>query len=308
MRSLGSLYRALLDEELGTRKLAFGRPKITMFSSVTGKAIESCDSLGPDYWETNQQSPVLFSSAATNALHCHPNSLFIEIGPHSTLAGPLRQICAEAGCTSPYLSTMLRGGNCAENLYSALGQLYQLGIHVNFERIFPEGRALTDLPRYPWEHNAQFWYENRVSREWRFREFGHHGLLGLRVPESTSMQPCWRNVLHLEDEPWLYDHKIQSDVVFPFAGYIAMAGEAIRQITGTETGYSLRHVVAHTALVLVDTANPNHAAQGYTIQMVRSNGGRGNSIRPRVPKADFHNIISDRLPSNWRDCHIGGSA
>ena len=253
MRSLGSLYRALLDEELGTRKLAFGRPKITMFSSVTGKAIESCDSLGPDYWETNQQSPVFFSSAATDALHCHPNSLFIEIGPHSTLAGPLRQICAEAGCTSPYLSTMLRGGNCAENLYSALGQLYQLGIHVNFERIFPEGRALTDLPRYPWEHNAQFWYENRVSREWRFREFGHHGLLGLRVPESTSMQPCWRNVLHLEDEPWLYDHKIQSDVVFPFAGYIAMAGEAIRQITGTETGYSLRHVVAHTALVLVDT-------------------------------------------------------
>ena len=43
------------------------------------------------------------------------------------------------------------------------------------------------------------------------------------------------------------------DIVFPFAGYVCMAGEAIRQITGVETGYSVRHVVAHTALVLSDS-------------------------------------------------------
>jgi hypothetical protein len=32
-----------------------------------------------------------------------------------------------------------------------------------------------------------------------------------------------------------------------------MAGEAIRQITGFEAGYSMRHVVAHTAIVLEDS-------------------------------------------------------
>lgn len=32
-----------------------------------------------------------------------------------------------------------------------------------------------------------------------------------------------------------------------------MAGEAILQLTGVETGYSLRHVTAHTALVLIDS-------------------------------------------------------
>ena len=253
MRPLGSLYKALLDEELDIQESHYGRPKIPLFSSVTGKAIESCDSLGTDYWERNQQSPVLFSSAATDALRCYPNTLFIEVGPHSTLAGPLRQICTEAGCTATYVPTMLRGGDCTATLYSALGQLYQHGIRISFERLFPLGRTLTNLPKYPWEHKTQFWYESRVSRDWRFREFGHHGLLGLRVPESTSIQPCWRNVLHLEDEAWLYDHKIRSDIVFPFAGYVAMAGEAIRQINGTKAGYSLRHVVAHAALVLVDT-------------------------------------------------------
>jgi hypothetical protein len=42
-------------------------------------------------------------------------------------------------------------------------------------------------------------------------------------------------------------------VVFPPAGYVAMAEEAIRQITGIEAGYSMRHVVAHTAIVLGDS-------------------------------------------------------
>lgn len=288
MRPLGTLYKALLDEELDIQKSDYGRPRIPLFSSVTGKAIKSCDSLGTDYWEKNQQSPVLFSSAATDALKCYPNALFIEVGPHSTLAGPLRQICAEAGCTSPYVPTMLRGGNCAESLYSALGQLYQYGIRISFESLFPIGRTLTNLPRYPWEHNTQFWYESRVSRDWRFREFGHHGLLGLRVPESTRMQPCWRNVLHLEDEAWLYDHKIRSDIVFPFAGYVAMAGEAIRQISGTKVGYSLRHVVAHAALVLVDTK---------PVEMI-------TTLRPhRLTDSDdsefYEFVISSHSGSSW---------
>jgi len=60
------------------------------------------------------------------------------------------------------------------------------------------------------------------------------------------------SMLHIENEPWLADHKIHQDIVFPFAGYVALAGEAVRQITHSShgTGYCLRHVVAHTALLL----------------------------------------------------------
>ena len=49
---------------------------------------------------------------------------------------------------------------------------------------------------------------------------------------------------------------IQGTVVFPAAGYLAMAGEAVRQVSGVEDSYSLRHVVLNQALVLqegVDT-------------------------------------------------------
>lgn len=253
MKSLGTLYRDLVEEELKKKNIVPQPQVLPFFSSVTKGVIEKSALLGPEYWEANLNSPVLFGSAVNNVL-CHQhNSLFLEIGPHSTLAGPLRQICSEAGSSFLYVPTMLRGSECVESLLSAFGQLFQQGVSIDFKKLLPLGKFLTDLPSYPWEHSVSYWYENRVSKNWRFRNYGHHGILGLRVPESTSLEPCWRNNLHVEDEPWLYDHKIRSDIVFPFAGYVAMAGEAVRQVTGVDDGYSLRHVIAHSALVLTDS-------------------------------------------------------
>ena len=67
------------------------------------------------------------------------------------------------------------------------------------------------------------------------------------------MEPTWRNLLRLKDSLWLQDHKVLGDVVFPCAGYIAIAGEAIRQLTGTND-FSLRRLGIKTALVLQDKA------------------------------------------------------
>ena len=46
------------------------------------------------------------------------------------------------------------------------------------------------------------------------------------------------------------DHKIMDDIVFPFAGYIAIAGEAVRQMTEIDSAFRIRHIVVSTALVL----------------------------------------------------------
>lgn len=253
MKSLGSQYRDLLEDEIQKRNLVRRNPEVPFFSSVTKNVIKDSTSLDPGYWESNLTSPVLFNTAVSNLLRHQKNNIFLEIGPHSTLAGPLRQICSEAGSTCLYVPAMLRNRDCAETLASAFGQLYQQGVPIDFETLVPGGRVLPNLPAYPWAHSASYWYESRVSKEWRFRKFGHHSLLGLLIHNTTAIGPCWRNVLHVEDEPWLYDHKVQNDVVFPFAGYAAMAGEAVRQVTGVEAGYSLRHVMVHTALVLIDS-------------------------------------------------------
>ena len=62
-----------------------------------------------------------------------------------------------------------------------------------------------------------------------------------------------RNMLRLDDVAWVCDHKIHEDVVFPAAGYIAMVGEAIRQLhtnSHRTTDFSLRQVNIKAALVL----------------------------------------------------------
>jgi SAM-dependent methyltransferase/NAD(P)-dependent dehydrogenase (short-subunit alcohol dehydrogenase family)/aryl carrier-like protein len=61
-------------------------------------------------------------------------------------------------------------------------------------------------------------------------------------------------MVNIEDVPWLADHKVGGNIVFPLAAYVCMAGEAYRQLNGDgEPGYSIRGVKIATALVLSET-------------------------------------------------------
>ena len=252
MKTLSDEYLRLIEEEFLRERIVPRIPEVSFYSTVSRDVISTAKRLGPRYWKSNLTSPVLFASAVDNALKDRPNRLFLEIGPHSTLAGPIRQIASEARLMCLYIPTMIRNQNGPQTLLSAFGQLYQQGFSIDFTSLISDAKVRPDLPTYPWDHGPSYWYESRVSKDWRFRNFGQHPILGIRIPESSDLDPCWRNILNIEDEPWLYDHKIQNDVVFPFAGYCAMAGEAVLQITGLSIGYSLRHVTAHIALVLTD--------------------------------------------------------
>ncbi|KAM5429086.1 hypothetical protein McanCB56680_003313 [Microsporum canis] len=144
----------------------------------------------------------------------------------------------------------------------------------------PAGNALSGLPSYSWDHHRSHWSESRIAREWRMRKYPHHDLLGAKVPDTTDLEPVWRNLLHIENAPWIRDHKINADIIFPFAGYVAMAAEAIRQITGIEEAVELRNVVVPTALVL-------------------------NENSPKELVTSFHRLrLTDSLDSDWWEFSI----
>lgn len=262
MVSLSEGYRAYLDDEFtsftqGRETLEDSQVhcqlKVPVFSSLRAKKITDAQEFGPQYWLDNLTSPVLFNSAVQNILHEVRNALFLEVGPHATLQGPIREICAGSNAKFDYIPTMLRGKSSTESLLSALGQLYQHDVNVDFAVLYPSGNALSDLPTYPWSLNETYWYEPRISKEWRLRPFGHHELLGRKVAESTSINPAWRLVLVPDHVPWLADHKVHEDTVIPFAAFVSMAGEAIRQFTGVEAGYTIRNARVTTALVIGET-------------------------------------------------------
>nr|ALQ32947.1 putative polyketide synthase [Fusarium sacchari] len=254
MVSLSTEYQRLLESDLPRHAGYISSIKIDMFSSFTTELADT-PLRDPSYWIHNLISPVKFSKAVSNLLQSNQSCVFLEIGPHSALASPLKQICSSLSHPFHYVSSQSRRQNCSTVFLSALGKLYQHGFALDLALLFPNAKAMPGLPTYSWDHSATYWSESRMSRDWRSREYPQHCLLGSRNFEGSELDPQWRHVLRLEDLPWLMDHKLNQDVVFPFAGYITMAGEAIRQVTRSPLGtaYRLRHVITHRALLITDS-------------------------------------------------------
>lgn len=186
MAEIGGYYHSLIDPNIGGKQ-----PTKLFFSSVTGSLLTEEHNLGARYWQDNLESPVRFREAVTSVLQHEVGkyAVFLEIGPHSSLAGPLRQIFTQNSSTAQYASAMVRNQNCTESLLTAMGKLHSLNLPIDLELLYPTGSCLPDLPRYPWNHKDSYWYEPRVYKEWRFRKNPYHNLLGVRLPESTDIEP-----------------------------------------------------------------------------------------------------------------------
>ncbi|KAJ5698397.1 fatty acid synthase S-acetyltransferase [Penicillium macrosclerotiorum] len=255
MREVGERYESLLTRYLPiTQSTSFSCP---LFSTVTGKEILEVSEINPRYWRENLESPVLFATAVRELLMSDAskalNPVFVEIGPHAALAGPLREIFSlHSGTISPvYLPTLDRKSNdLAAQLLEAAAECFSLGINVDLLNLNGPGRILTDLPVYPWDHTERHWQESRITRDWKFRSFPNHELLGSRVTGSTDFEPTWRNMLTLDRVPWLYDHLLQGELVFPGAAYVCMVGEAVQQLVSGTDSFSIRHIVFKSPLVL----------------------------------------------------------
>lgn len=223
-------------------------PSVSFYSSVTGK--KNTD-LSPSYWVKNVVSPVLFNTAVEAVLEDFKSPLFVEIGPHSALAGPIRQILHYRNRTAQYIPTLVRNQDAVSAILKTAGELWLAGNQIDISAVVPVGEFLTDLPTYAWHYEEEYWMESRLSRSWRFKKFKHHELLGSRVEAISDACPAWRCNLRLEDVPWLREHVIHGEKVFPASGYISMVGEALRQLKGS-LDFTLSHITLESALVLND--------------------------------------------------------
>lgn len=114
-------------------------------------------------------------------------------------------------------------------------------------------QLLTDLPAYSWDHSRTYWAESRLSREFRLRNHAQRSLIGAPQPSYGENERIWRGFLRVSEEPWVKDHQVLGAIVYPAAGYIAMAIEAAQDIA--EKGraisrYEFRDLQFHAAAVI----------------------------------------------------------
>ncbi len=226
MKALGERYEGELAHmlsQLSPTDRIPGYDQRDFFSTVYADLTKKL----PDarYWRRNLESPVRFSqglSKLAETVHLH---YLIEIGPHSALQGPIRQVgqSLKASKLPPYLATLLRKKDGVENVLSTAGALFVNGHDVNLLRLNSMedydsltntvsggriGKLIVDLPKYQWQYNRMFYFENRWTREFRLRTHPRHDLLGSRSPGGNRNEPVWRNVLKTTNVPWLQDHKV----------------------------------------------------------------------------------------------------
>ncbi|GKT45747.1 highly reducing polyketide synthase gloL [Colletotrichum spaethianum] len=241
MQTAADDFRSRIEGLLHTRK-----PNMPFYSSVTGAKHTD---ISHSYWVDNVVSPVLFSTAVQSVLDDFKSPVFVELGPHSALAGPIRQILQLKKRTAHYIPTLVRNQDAVSSVLKTAGELWLAGTNIDVTIVNPPGEFLTDLPTYPWHYDKEYWLESRLSRSWRFRKFPHHELLGSRVEEISDACPAWRCNMRVDDVPWLRDHVVRNEIVFPATGFISMIGEALRQLTGS-VEFTLNQVSFESALVL----------------------------------------------------------
>ncbi|KAI1749734.1 ketoacyl-synt-domain-containing protein [Xylaria castorea] len=214
---------------------------VRFHSSLLGRRIDGSE-LEPSYWVQNLTCPVRFNEAVQSMLepigeHRTGVNMLLELGPHSALQGPLKQILKSVGGDAakvPYASILARKKDAIETALNVAAALFTKGAVLDFEAInFPKpGKSpmlLSDLPRYPWNYSAKYWHESRFTQVHKNRSAPRNDILGTLANYSNDLEPTWRNIVRLDDLPWLEHHKIQSMTVFPMAGYVAMVVEAAAQ-------------------------------------------------------------------------------
>ncbi len=251
---------------------------INFYSTVTAQEKDS--DFGPAYWVSNLVSKVRFfdgfknvcqqmydDTSAPQASSCHT---FLEIGPHNTLLGPMKQSLTHLkmdGFRVNCISTLRRKRNSQLLFLQAIGHLFEYGVPLDmarinsFENMGRKPSVVTDMAPYPWDHSLSYWHESRLSRNHRLRSHPDHDILGLRCVGDTMIEPSWRHVLSIESLPWLRDHAVDDRLVFPAAGYIAMAMEAKKQITldrrptSTIRNYIIKDIAFSKVLEIPDSSN-----------------------------------------------------
>ncbi|KAF6236674.1 hypothetical protein HO173_004965 [Letharia columbiana] len=266
MRYVADKYKSLLGKVEPSSQTT-----VEFHSSLKGARVAP-STLTATYWVENLTSPVLFSQATRSMCGISGDlternvDILVEIGPHSALQGPVRQILQSVEGSFrkiQYMPSLIRNEDSVSGMLLLSARLFTSGCRMQLGNInFPKGELpniLTDLPPYQWNHGKEYWHVSRTSQEMQTYSSQRHDLLGNRVPDCSVLEPQWRNVIMADDVPWLRDHKVQGLTVFPLAAYLCMAMEACRQKASWKgikfNSIGFREVSVHQALAIPDSTS-----------------------------------------------------
>ena len=233
MNEIADAYATLIADIKAGEPNFEGVGKMAMISTVTGERVSPHTLLTASYWVMNMISPVRFHEALAQICSgtgkkirkkidgSHRRTVLahdlLEIGPHSALQGPIRDILKSTSraSTISYQSALVRQRSGADTLLESIGRLYCIGHLVDVDEVNrpvrkPSHRPLviTNLPEYPFDHSKTYWTESRLSKSFRFRKVPRLDMLGTPDIDWNQHEAKWRHTIKISEMPWVEDHKV----------------------------------------------------------------------------------------------------
>lgn len=247
------------------------RSVIPMISTVTGRPVKLSVLSTGQYWVDNLISPVKFSDAIQIMTQKSPTlkvgmgniTDLVEIGPHAALKRPIQDTVTQAGNRkrTRYASALNRSKDAVDSILELLGHLFCHGHECSISEANqlssnPTSPFLVDCPEYPFDRSHTYWAESRLSRDFRLRQYTSGDLLGWRFHDWNPLEPRWRNLWSVETTPWVGDHVVSNTTIYPAAGMLIMAMEAVKEIAVKNravSGYYIKEAHFLSPIVIKDT-------------------------------------------------------
>ncbi len=243
-----------------------GIPSRPIYSTVTGKPVRD-ERFDAAYWYRNVRDPVRFR-AAIEAMIEDGWTDFVEVGPHPVLSHSIQQIGIAGSTAITVANTLSRRRSDDDSIARALGQIYVNGGTLDWSLILGRG-CRVDLPGYPWQREL-LWYD-RPETEAYLGLDDLPDLLGRR----DEVRQAWYCELHLDRFPWLRDHVVDGEMVFPGAGYIEAAALIQTRIMGRDR-FALYDIDFSRGLILQEET-------ARELRLELGNNDRDLIVRSRAP-------------------------
>jgi acyl transferase domain-containing protein len=199
--------------------LSYHEPTVPVLSNVTGAVATAAELGDPEYWVRQVRATVRFADGV-RALAGRGVTRFLELGP----AGVLSAMVAECS-DEPLAVPALRADRPeVHTLFSALAALQVDGGGVQWARVLREGSRV-ELPTYAFQRE-RYWLEvpDVDGDPASLGQAGaEHGLLGAAVELAGADGVVLTGLLSVDASPWLAEHRVDGDILFPGAGFVELA-------------------------------------------------------------------------------------
>ncbi|MFI6692710.1 SDR family NAD(P)-dependent oxidoreductase [Streptomyces sp. NPDC050433] len=242
-----------LHDEL-LRVLAPIRPRdarIPFFSTVTGDW-QDTTAMDAGYWYRNLRQQVLFADAVATLAEAGYSG-FVEISAHPVVTVGIQENLDVLQRHAAVVGTLRRGDGGLDRFLRSAGELFAHGVDVDWSRAFPKGARRVDLPTYAFQRD-HYWLESTTEAVGDVASVGltatGHPLLGAAVALAEGGAVAFTGRLDVRTQPWLAEHVVAGNILFPGTGFIELAVRAADEV-GAGT---VEELTLLTPLVLPDTA------------------------------------------------------